>query len=401
MTTALPDEFLLVAACCRWPASEARNAAVASAAGRALDWERVLRVVERQRVAGLVNAALRSAGVEPPPKAKARLAGDAADIARQSLQLASEALRLQAAFDAAGIPAAFVKGTTLALLAYENIGIKHAWDIDLLVSPEDVRRACAVLEAAGFERTMPPPDFAPDRFFAWIDFARECVFRHQVRGTFLELHWRLSDNRTLLAHVTAASARRVMTVAPGQNLRTLEDEDLFAYLCLHGAHHGWSRLKWLADLSAWLSAKSSAEVKRFYRRAQGEGIGRAAAQALLLCEELFAFPLPSALCAEMRGDRAIRWLVAVARDAMAGDPKSRQTDDQPLGNLKIEVSHFLLATSLGAWARELQSKSIGWTDFQNIALPRPLYFLYPLLRLPSWAWRRVVRLSGRTRQPAG
>jgi hypothetical protein len=399
VTASLPDDFLLVAACCIWPHSARRTEAIRAVAARPIDWNKVLRVVARQRVAGLVKDGLRGAGIDPPPAIAARLAANAGDVARQSLQLASEALSLQAAFDAAVLPAVFVKGSALAMLAYGNLGIKHAWDIDLLVAPADVRRACEVLCEAGFERTMPPASFADKRFFAWTEFARECVFRHQLRGTFLELHWRLSDNRALLAHVSTSSSTRPVTIAPGQVLRTLQDEDLFAYLCLHGAHHGWSRLKWLADLAAWLSGKSEAEIEALYRKAKSDGVGRAAAQALLLCERLFGMELPPVLAAEMQSDRATRWLVAVALDAMAGDDHSRQTEDRPLGNLRIEISHFLLATGVSAWLSELQSKAVGWTDFQRFALPRPLYFLYPVLRVPSWLWRRAAHLM--SRQPAG
>ena len=150
-----------------------------------------------------------------------------------------------------------------------------------------------------------------------------------------------------------------------------------------------------------IAVKPAAEIERLYRRAKAENIGRAAAQALLLCETLFGLELPPGLAAEMKADRATRWLYAIALDAMAGDTQSRQTADRALGNLKIEVSHFLLADGVRYWLQELHSKSIGWTDFQNFALPRRLYFLYPMLRMPSWIWRRVSHLLGHARQPVG
>src|SRR5260370_22673911 len=50
-----------------------------------------------------------------------------------------------------------------------------------------------------------------------------------------------------------------------------------------------------------------------------------------------ALPISAALSVEMQGERATRWLVSIALDAMAGDAKSRQTGDRALGNLKIEV----------------------------------------------------------------
>ena len=396
----LPNEFLLAAACCRWPPSERRDAAIRACAAQPIDWDKFLKVVDRQRVAGLAREGLRSAGVQMPAASAKRLALKAAHVAQQGLQQASEALRLQTALDKEAIAAVFVKGTTLGLLAYDQIGIKQAWDIDMLVVPKDVRRVCEILAAAGYRRTMPPESLADQRFFAWTEFAHESLFEKDGTGTNLELHWRLSGNRALLAGVTAATSSRLVEVLPGRALRTLADEDLFSFLCLHGAHHAWSRLKWIGDLAAWLSAKPAAEVERLYRRAKADGLGRAAAQALLLSERLFALPLPAELCAELGQDRVTRWLVAIALDAMAGDADSRQTDDRLMGNLKIEFSHFLLATHARAWLRELTSKSIGWSDFQQIALPRPLFFLYPVLRIPSWIWRRATHRLRQSRQPA-
>lgn len=386
---ALPPAFRLAAACCIWPPGDRRDDAIRAAAAAPIDWDAVLRVVRRQRVAALVHDGLKSAGIVPPPAIAAAFAADSADIARQALQLASEALRLQASFDAAGVASLFIKGSALAVLAYGNLAIKHAWDIDLLVCPEDVRRACGVLEAAGYVRTMPPASFADDRFHAWLEFAREGIFHNAARNTYVELHWRLADNQAQLAHVTAKSPAQGVTVSPGHILRTLRDDDLFAYLCLHGSHHAWARMKWLADLAAWLARKPPAEIVRLYDSARASGTGRAAAQALLLCEALFGLDLPQPLGATLRASRINRWLVAIALQAMARE--------SILGSLKIETSHFLLAPGLRHWLAELHSKSVGWTDFQSVALPRPLYFLYPLLRLPSWAWRRV---TGK-RQPAG
>ena len=320
-------------------------------------------------------------------------------FARLAMKLASEALSLQTMLDETAIPAAFIKGTTLGQLAYGNIGIKHAWDIDLLVLPRDLPRVCAKLTAAGYKRIVPPESLSADRFLAWSTFAQECLFVKQGTDIHLELHWRLSANPTLLEKITAESPMQLVAVAPGRSLRTLADEDLFSYLCLHGAYHAWSRVKWLADLAAWLSPRKAGEVEQLYRKAKENGVGRPAAQGLLLCEQLFALPLAPDFATELRKDRATRWLIAIALDTMAGDAASRPIDDRLLGNLMIGVSHFLLAVHLRGWFHELYTKSIGWTDFQNIVLPRSLYFLYPVLRIPSWLWRRAMRLR-QSRQPA-
>jgi hypothetical protein len=390
-TTTSSAEFRLVAACCIWPPSEKRDNAVRRAAAAQIDWPKFLAAVRRQRAAGLVRNGLTRAGIVIPDEAMGTLSRLADETARSALQLASEAVRLQTTFDAAGIPAVFLKGSALAMLAYGNLAIKHAWDIDLLVAPRDLRLVGELLGKAGFARILPPADFAEKRLDAWFDFAREAIFRHRTRGTVLELHWRLSDNRAQLAGVTADTRSLPVTISPGQVLRTLPEDDLFTYLCLHGAYHGWSRLKWLADIAAWLSAMPQGAIERLYAAACGRNAGRAAAQTLLLCQELLALDVSPALAESMRRDRAIRWLVAVAHDAMVGDSMDHSLEE-PLGSFKVQMSHFLLAPGVGHWLRELHSKSIGWDDFRRYALPRPLYFLYPVLRMPSWLWRRAAYL---------
>jgi hypothetical protein len=377
----LPPEFRLAAACCIWPRGEKRTDAIRRAASFAIDWNKFVDTARRQRVMGLAKDGVMEAGIAVPPRIAAKLAAEAAETAREALKLASEAWRIQVAFDEARIPCLFVKGSALALLAYGNLGIKQAWDIDLLVSPADVPRACEVLAALDYDRLMPPALFPEARFRAWVEIAREGLFHNDKRKAHLELHWRLSDNHAQLADVCASGPSLSVEIAPGKALRTLAEDDLFAYLCLHGAHHAWARMKWLADVAAWLAGKPQAEIVRLYRSAQAKSVGRAAAQALMLSHVLLELALPSDLLAEMQGDRTVRWLVRVALDTMTGD--------RILGSMRIEASHFLIAHGMSHWLQEVSAKSIGWTDFQRFALPRPLYFLYPALRLPSWVWRRI------------
>jgi hypothetical protein len=383
----LPVEFGLLAACCRWPPSERRNAAIRSAASGAIDWNGFLQAVRRHRVAGLANDGLRRAGIPVPDAVAASLESGAKPAARQSLTLASEALRLQAALDAAGMPCAFLKGTTLAQLAYGNIGIKQAWDIDLLVLPNSIRKACIILRDAGYARVKPPARISDRRFFAWSEFIHECVFHSNAHGTFVELHWRLSENAAILRHVTAKSATQAVEIMPGRAVRTLNTEDLFAYLCMHGARHGWARIKWLADLAAWLATMAPEEIERLYRHAVMAGAGRAPDQALSLCARLLATQLPPALSAEIEKDRVTRRLVTTALRELELVTVGTIGEGALPEDLGRHFSHFLLWREPRRWLQELGSKLIGNADVLYLPLPRPFYFLYLLVRLPSWIYR--------------
>lgn len=379
----LPAEFRLASACCIWPPSERRNAAIRDAAAQPIDWTQLRAVAERHRIVGLVYDGLKRAVLDVPPETMTALGARAAKIARDSLALAGEAVRLQGTLDAAGVPSLLLKGTPLALLAYGDIGIKHAWDIDILVADDSTARACTALESAGYDRTYPDASMPDNRFRVFTGFAHEAAFRHRAQGTVVELHWRLTDNTTLA--VDLAKDVREAALNTDRRLRTLSDEPNFAYLCLHGAHHAWARMKWLADLAAWLTPKTPGEIEHLVAYAKAHGAGRAAAQALLLCEELFGFPLAPELAHALRATPAVKRLIEIAYDVM------QVPEGLHLSNAKVKLSAYLLTGDPRDWARQLNQQMVGWTDFMAFPLPRSLYFLYPIIRVPSWLWRRGVQ----------
>src|SRR5581483_7880528 len=104
-----------------------RNAAIRSAAA-GIAWDRFLGEVEHHRIAGLARDGLARAGIVIPHEAALRLQRASDAVARKNLVLAAEAVRLQRLFDGARIPALFLKGTPLAVIAYGNLSLKYGWD---------------------------------------------------------------------------------------------------------------------------------------------------------------------------------------------------------------------------------------------------------------------------------
>jgi len=380
--------FALAAACCAWPPSEARNAEV-RLASRDIDWDRFARVVARHRIEGLARGALRHADVRPPPEVDQALAAAAADIAYRSLGLAAESARLQSLLDEAAVPSLILKGAALDILAYGVLGLKRAWDIDLLVSPAMTSGACEVLGRAGYDLTR-PAGLARAGWETWTALSKECVFTHRDNGVVVELHWRLVDGDALLQGLSAASPAQLVKLSGALSLRTLARDELFAYLCVHGASHGWSRLKWLADLRALIAHETPAGLDRLYRRSLELGAGLCPAQALLLCHRLLGLELATAFERELEADIKTRWLVALAIDAMTGGGET-ETHDRSLGAERILLARFLFA---GGWRyrwAEFRRQWISLDDRLRFALPPALHFLYAVIRIPSWFWRRVFR----------
>ena len=384
----LPREFELVAACCRWPPSPARDRAVLAAAQQA-DWSLVAKIAERNRVEGLVWNALRRSGAALPADVGARLRSGADRIARQNLVLTAESLRLSALLDESGIRHLFVKGISLGVLAYGSIGPKMGWDIDLLVERSSIEPAAAALEGAGYRLVLPRGPKGRERLGLWHRHWKESVWSSAAGSLIVELHSGLNDNPLLLRGVGVGSPSQRVEVAKGRSLETLRTDELFAYLCIHGASSAWFRLKWIADLGALLGDCPPAEIERLYRRSQELGAGRAAAQALLLCERVLEIPVPPALVAELRSDRVNRWLLFVALRKLAGRNLTAELDERLLGTGTLHLMQFALMPGLRFKYSEFRRRLINPADRIAVPLPRMLGFLYPFVAVSRRLGRRT------------
>jgi hypothetical protein len=289
---------------------------------------------------------------------------------------------------AAGIPNLVLKGVALEQLAYGSIAAKQTRDIDLLVSPEHAEAALAILERDGYTLSLPATNLNGMQRRALIRFGREVELVGARTRVRIELQWGAADNPLLLKGVGACSAAQLVMLSEGASVRTLAPDDLFAYLCVHGAHHAWSRLKWLADLNA-LIASSKPDLERLYRHAQKLGAGLCAGQALLLCHKLLGLELPATVAQELQTNKRCQQLVRVAMAAMARSGDAMGADVGMRGVVCELRNQFLLGQGFAFYAAQCRLAYAGVADIIRIPLPRPLHFIYPLLRLPLWLWRRA------------
>jgi hypothetical protein len=353
------------------------------AAARVRNWESFEGIVRRNRISPLVHRALTRAGVDLPNALAETLAIRTHAAARRSLVLARESVCMQRALEGEGIVSMIVKGTPLAMLAYGELGLKEAADIDLLVTAKDALKARRLLLRLGGRMD---PLLTEDEFARFVEHDKEAVFVFDDSKVTVELHWRLVTHRTLLQGVDACGPEQFVTF-PGGTLRTLADEPLFAFLCLHGGFHNWSRLKWLADVGAFLGGRSSEQVEHLHRSAQTFGAGRSAVVAMLLCRRLFGLRLAPELLAPLLQDPIAR---ALADNVVAGlsyrDGVAEQ-ESYSIPWMRMRVAQFFLAPGASHVLDHARVTWVSAMDRARISLPRPLDFMYHILRIPLWLGR--------------
>ncbi len=366
-------EFDLVCLCSRWPRS-AQDIATIRHLSATVDWSRVEAVTRRQRVGGLVIHGLRAAGVALPPA----LAQRSATLLRANQRMAAETIRIDKAFTGAGIDALFVKGLTLAILAYGDTRVKMSLDIDMLVRLDDIVPACEVLTGLGYRRHVPDADVPDEGLREWVVHFKETAWLHPVFGTMVDLHGRLTSNPRLMPTIGLGSPRQAVEILPGHAVPTLATDPLFLYICVHGAETGWSRVKWIADLAALAIALGPVEVERLYRLAVAQGLGRCVAQGLLLAEGFLALDL-GALGPELHRSHIARSLAWLAATSITGRYEIAPHQHDSVAGIPILVSHFLLRRDWRYRLGELGSKFSNPRDRARSRLPAGFGWLYPIL----------------------
>ena len=340
-----PELKLLIAAC----RAAYGGGQVGLAAGAAIRWDCLAELAKRHRVEALCWNGLEKLKPKIPMQVTESLAHATRETIGQAMRMAVESGRLKQAFDGAGIDLIFVKGATLGALAYPKPFLKMSMDVDLLVEPDRLREACATLRSAGYYPVI-PADAGADGIERWHRMSKESVWLHPKAGVQLDLHSRLADQPAMIPTIGMSSPRQLVTVAPGIELPTLGEDELFAYLCVHGASSAWFRLKWVCDLAALLHGKDHRQVDRLYERSQQLGAGRAAAQALLMADAVFGTCLSDALRERLCANPFNRWLSQIALRQLAAE---REPLARPMGTFWIHATQLVMIPGATNMASEL------------------------------------------------
>lgn len=107
-------------------------------------------IASRHFLCPLVNARLGGAAKQLPADVQTRLSRDQVVSAANTMFYEAALAEVTQLFRAAGIPLAAYKGIPLARQLYGDAALRPTGDIDVMVRPDDIARARALLEANGW-----------------------------------------------------------------------------------------------------------------------------------------------------------------------------------------------------------------------------------------------------------
>lgn len=355
-----------------------------------LDWIGVVTLALAHNAAGLLHRAV-VAGAAPgiPPALASALARHAATIAVRNTQALAEMSRLRTALTTAGIDSMPLKGAWLGQRNYNDLAARPSRDIDLLLPPGTIDTTLATLDACGY-----PTDSGLTRqqVHAKVRYAGQLVF-HRSAGRFVvEPHWALAPH-TLSVDIDHRGlwARARPTLAGGLMLPTLEPEDEFIMLCMHGFKEEWARLKWLSDLAAFTLSHPGLNTATITARAKDQGVWWMVLVGLELLHQVFSITTPltaHVMSVEKAGHVADAVLALMADSAITPGRIAPESNAYKVSAIRMAMrerrrdrARYRLRTFLTP--REIH--------FRNIPLHGALYPLHYLTKplhdyaaLPTW-----------------
>ena len=259
-----------------------------------INWEAFLKLVERHRMYPLVYRSLGKVVRNGVPKHVLIILRNRFEKnARRSLELTAELARLVKLFQQGGIPVVALKGPTLALQVYGDLGLRHAGDLDLFLMPEHVNRAGHLLHLQGYQQVSPDFVLGPRRQAFYMRYYNQFAYSHNARKINVELHWRwVQDPYLLTLSLDNIWDRLHAESIGGTRIATLGVEDTILYLCTHGSKHGWYRLFWLYDLAGLINKNHTVDWAGLMALATERGAFRPLVQGVVLSNLLFGRPLP-------------------------------------------------------------------------------------------------------------
>ena len=389
----IPLELRLLLSCLRASLGQDERDRINTLTRMAIDWDVFIGLVDRHRTSSPAYRSLnRFAANNIPESVRNRLRERFQRNAQQVLAKTAELVRIVKRFEQNHIRILPIKGPVVALQAYGDLGSRHVGDLDIMVSPESVKMAEAVLLQQGYKRIHPDFDLTQKQHAAYLSLTHHFGYFCQKRGIKVELHWRFGSSRYLFPLKFDDFWRdRQRIRLGGVDMATLSLEHTILLLCAHGAIHAWSRLFWLNDIACLMKKHGSTDWHGLMLHAARLGSGRMVAEGIVLSNLLLTSPLPEPIRTFSERDKGVERLVKTALYLITHHKPefySPGTSAYWYSKYNLFILHSDPKYKLGFCLQHMGASSGDWNRFP---LPDALFPIYYLIRPYTWLFRWYIR----------
>jgi len=235
----------------------------------------------------------------------------------RNMQLTQRLLNILDLLSGNGIRAIPFKGPVIAVQAYGDIGLRSFCDLDLLIQSEDFSRVYDLMAATEYQSIKP---MIARMKGLWRKTRRS--FEFQGTSVFIDFHQQVSTGpRFLQLKIKWDELAEVELNARKVPCQSLEDSILM--LAMHGTHHGWNLLKYVADFAHFVSSqRDEVNWDSLFKKASRMGTLRMVSIAMCLGREFCGLKIPERIEELVAGDGKLKKLVTYFKGKVMEQQKS-------------------------------------------------------------------------------
>jgi len=354
-----------------------------------MGWDYVLTTAFSHGLVPLLQRNLNTAAADlVPGPFLTRLKRESVANSQSVLHLIAKQLKLYRLFKEHGLSVAIFKGAVLSQMAYGEVGLRQAGDIDVLIDRGRWADAKSLLESLGYEMK---PQLTAAQLASHLAAHCEIPFMRDEWFTVVDLHWELAPRSFVFGLESDEVMSRLQPVSLGGTaIETFCDEDMVLYQSMHGAKHLWRRLEWITSLAELIRASKDLNWDTVLKRAENAHATRMLALGLRLVEAFSDVGIETRILRSVDPEGVMKRLATRIKNEIFIVSRTINSTETNRFNFKImDRKRDALVSVL----RSLFVPTLPDWEALTLSAPlHPLYYAFRPLRLSrSYLWYFLIR----------
>lgn len=208
-----------------------------------------------------------------------------------SMSKVGELIRLSRVFKKNNLTFIPIKGPLLSWKLHQDFLFRFSHDLDILVDLKDLESSIELIKKEGYEALFFDIPKTKNKKKLVLKINNHIGFFHPQKKLLLEIHWRLIKYPIISKiELNKLLKDNLDSIVVHKETFTVFNKELeFVYLVLHGALHGWFRLKWLHDIYAY-SKDEDLDWNKIFELSKRFKVQHLVYQSLFLTDKYWVLP---------------------------------------------------------------------------------------------------------------
>lgn len=374
---------------CIKPDEKTQNKIIDLIRGTNIDWSCAYEFAHRHKIVSIIYKNIYSSKALIPSSAKIKFKNFYVANSIHNLQLASVLYYWLKELNDNGIDALPFKGPVLAETAYGDISLRSFSDVDVLIKKTDMVKAWHLFEKSGFRASLKLSD---SQKLAYAKTEDHIAFSMGI--ITIEVHWEITGMYLARPITFDLLAPYFCSIdIKGKKIKTLSNEILVPYLCIHGTKDGWLNVEQVFAISEIIRRDKKFDWQKAMHFAKKYKCRNIFLIGLNLSMRIFNIELPDCILLKIGANKKLQGHTELIHSKFIAFPENPKLDKI---SDRFDLFHLDIRDSVNDKILYLVRLVFSPTEKEWYFFPVPaylsfiLYLLRPIRLVLYFCFRRVV-----------